>query len=186
MKPAKCKVCHSEFIKRSPFQKWCSVECGAVLAVEALTKKKARQQAAERKQTREKLRKMKSKTQVANEVQAVVNKYVRLRDFHLGCISCDKPATWDGQWHASHFRSRGAASALRFNLWNIHKSCSVCNNHKSGNLAEYEPRLRKKIGDEKVDWLKNQNRLAKFSTEYLYRLKSVFAKKIKRLERRMS
>lgn len=136
--------------------------------------------------TRQKLEKLKSKAQWAKEAQTAVNKYVRLRDSHLGCVSCDKPASWDGQWHASHFRSVGAATAVRFNLWNIHKSCSVCNNWKSGNLSEYEPRLREKIGAEKVDWLRTQNQLSAHSVEYLKRLKIIFTKRAKRREMALS
>jgi hypothetical protein len=134
--------------------------------------------------TREKLEKLKTRTQWAAEAQKEVNRYVRLRDVHLGCVSCDKPANWDGQWHASHFRSVGAASAVRFNLWNIHKSCSVCNNWKSGNLSDFEPRLREKIGDQKVDWLRTQNQRAHYSIEYLKRLKYVMRKKANRQEER--
>lgn len=44
---------------------------------------------------------LKSRGDHAKEAQAVINRYVRLRDAHLGCISCDKPATWGGQWHCS-------------------------------------------------------------------------------------
>jgi len=118
------------------------------------------------------------------EAQSVVNRYARLRDAHLGCASCDRPANWNGQWHGSHFRSVGAASAVRFNLWNIHKACSICNNWKSGNLSDYEPRLRARIGDAKVDWLRTQNQRADYPVEYLKRLKRVFTKKCNRLEAR--
>jgi hypothetical protein len=127
--------------------------------------------------------KLKTRAEWAREAQAAVNKYVRMRDYHLGCVSCDKPASWPGQWHASHFRSVGAASAVRFSLWNIHKSCSICNNWKSGNLSDYEPRLREKIGGSKVDWLRTQNQCVSYSIEYLKRLKSVFNKKARRLEK---
>jgi hypothetical protein len=115
--------------------------------------------------------------------QQVVNQYVRLRDGKEGCISCNRGAEWGGQWHASHFRSVGAASAIRFNLWNIHKSCSICNNWKSGNLSEYEPRLRAKIGDQKVDYLRTQNQTVTYSIEYLQRVIKVAKKGIKRLTR---
>lgn len=117
------------------------------------------------------------------ECQAIVNKIARIRDRNDGCISCHLPATWDGQWHGSHFRSVGAASAVRFNLWNIHKSCSACNRHKSGNIAEYEPRLVAKIGQEKVDWLKAQNQTTRYRVDYLKRFKAVMGKKLRRLEK---
>jgi hypothetical protein len=145
---------------------------------DALKKKKA-----DRAETKRKLENFKSITELANEAQVYVNKYVRLRDAKLGCISCDKPATWNGQWHASHLKSRGSNSALRFHLWNIHKSCSVCNNYLSGNVGEFEKRLRLKIGDAKVDYLNAHPRSRVYTREYLIRLKKIFQKKCNKLSK---
>lgn len=184
MKLHKCKACGTLYVKTRPLQSVCSIPCSLKVAREKTQKTIKEKDRQDKKAVREKLEKLKTRKEWADEAQVVVNKYVRLRDAHLGCVSCDKPASWDGQWHASHFRSRGAASAIRFNLWNIHKSCSICNNWKSGNLGEYEPRLREKIGNDKVDWLRTQNQQADFSIEYLKRLKKVFSQKIKRLEKR--
>lgn len=119
-----------------------------------------------------------------SECQDIINKIVRLRDKHLGCCSCDRGPEWDGQWHASHLRSVGAASAVRFHLWNIHKGCSICNKHLSGNLAEYLPRIRARIGDDKVDWLYTQNQLVKHDVEYLKKFKRVMGKRLRRIEKR--
>ncbi len=119
-----------------------------------------------------------------SECQDIINKIVRLRDKHLGCCSCDRGPEWDGQWHASHLRSVGAASAVRFHLWNIHKGCSICNNHLSGNLAEYLPRIRERIGDEKVDWLYTQNQVVTHDIEYLKKFKRVMGKRLRRMEKR--
>jgi len=110
---------------------------------------------------------------------------VRLRDRNLPCCSCDRPATWDGQWHASHFRSVGAASSIRLNLWNIHKSCSPCNVHLSGNLLNYKPRLIERIGAERVEWLEAQNQVKRYEIEYLKRFKKVMGERLKRLEKRI-
>ena len=179
-----CKVCKEPFTPHKPMAKVCSLECAKSLAISDRLKREKVESLKERKADRVKKESLKSRAQWAKEAQTAVNRYVRLRDAHLGCVSCDKPATWQGQWHASHFRSTGAASAVRFNLWNISKSCSICNNWKSGNLSEYEPRLRAKIGDEKVDWLRAQNQLVTYSIEYLERLKGIFAKRARRLEAR--
>ena len=180
MKPdqiAECSQCARPFMRRTTLHRVCSPLC-AVRSVRA-------QKKAERADTKRRKEAAKPRSQWLKEAQAVVNRYVRLRDAKLGCVSCDKSATWGGQWHASHFRSVGAASAVRFNLWNIHKACSICNNWKSGNLSEYEPRLRERIGAEKVDWLRTQNQLADFQIEYLKRLKVVFAKRVKRMEKKL-
>ena len=90
----------------------------------------------------------------------------------------------NGQWHGSHFRSVGAASAVRFNLWNIHKACSICNHHLSGNIAGYKPRLIQKIGLEKVEWLESQNQVVRHDIEYLKRYKRVMGKRLRMLEKR--
>lgn len=176
-KPKTCKQCGSLFTPARPLQRVCSPICASRLVKEA--KKQERESVKVRKEA------IKSKADWAREAQSVVNKYVRLRDAHLGCVSCDKPANWQGQWHGSHFRSVGAATAVRFNLWNIHKACSVCNNWKSGNLSEYEPRLMEKIGSDKVDWLRTQNQLVRYDVPYLKRLKKIFTKKVKRMEKRL-
>ena len=180
--PRICKCCGKGYTPARPLQKACSLACALELGKDKTAEDKAK---ADRKELREGREKQKTRTDWMREAQTAVNKYVRMRDAHLGCVSCDKPASWGGQWHASHFRSVGAASSLRFNLWNIHKSCSVCNNWKSGNLIDYEPRLKEKIGDERVDWLRAQNQRVEYSIEYLRRLKKVFTKRAKLQEERM-
>jgi hypothetical protein len=174
----KCAICRAPARREMNLKPFCSPECGLELAKRILAKQ-------DRAADKVKLLKLKPLSYWEKRAERVVNLYVRLRDHDRGCISCDKPATWDGQWHCSHFRSVGAASAVRYHLWNLAKACSQCNNYKSGNLSEYEPRLRAKIGDAKVDWLRTQNQVTRYSREYLQRLHDVFAKKCRRLEKRI-
>lgn len=174
MRDKTCPTCREKFAPVRPLQVACSIEC-AIRHTQNLKAKR------ERKEHRERKAKLKSRADYAREAQTAINAYVRARDAGLGCVSCGRPATWDGQWHASHFRSVGAAPSVRFNLWNIHKACSICNNWKSGNLAEYTPRLIAKIGAEKVEWLYSQNAPKKYDIPYLQRLARVFRKKTKRL-----
>ena len=151
----------------------------------------ARDQSAKRKEKRAKVQhkadkeRIKPKAKWLAELQALVNKYVRLRDHAHGCISCDKPASWGGQWHASHLHSRGHSANLRFNLWNIHKGCSVCNSHLSGNIGQYTPRLIEKIGQQKVDWMEaNKSQPKSYEIEYIKRAIKIARKAIKREERK--
>ena len=184
----KCRVCRQPFEPRPPRALVCSEDCAGAFAVSKRLKEERRAekaaQALERKDTKARKERLKSLSQLAKEAEREVNRYVRARDFKEGCISCDKPATWQGQWHASHFRSVGAAKQHRFNLWNIHKACSVCNNWKSGNIGEYAPRLLQKIGPEKYQFLVAQNGCKKYNREYLERLKRVFSRKARRQETR--
>lgn len=154
------------------------------LAAKAKADTRVKEKAARAKHKAAKER-VKSKSKWLSELQSLVNKYVRLRDAKEGCISCDKPATWSGQWHASHYYSRGHSSSLRFNLWNIHKSCSVCNSHLSGNIGEYTPRLIEKIGQGKYDQLeRHKSDIANYDIEWIKRAIKVARKGIKRIESR--
>ena len=186
-KPKTCKnpACRASFVPQRLGQAVCSPKCG--LAIKHVNEAKARKSLSQVGRADIKVRKeaLKNRGDHAKEAQAVINRYVRLRDAHLGCISCDKPATWGGQWHCSHFRSVGAAAHLRFNLWNMNKSCSQCNAHLSGNIMVYRPRLVEKIGAEKVEWLECNQDLVRHEIPYLKRLKAVFTKKAKRLEARI-
>ena len=186
-KPKTCRnaACSIKFIPQRLGQAVCSPACA--LATKDVNLQKARKSLAqvERREIKVRKEKLKSRADHAREAQAVLNRYVRLRDAHLGCISCDKPANWGGQWHCSHFRSVGAAAHLRFNLWNMNKSCSQCNTHLSGNIMVYRPRLVEKIGAEKVEWLECNQDLVRHEIPYLKRLKAIFAKKCRRLEARI-
>ncbi|WP_332847564.1 recombination protein NinG [Pseudomonas lactucae] len=186
-KPKKCRVatCRASFVPSRMGQAVCSPACAMIDAPRHEPKARKALAQIERKDIKVRKEKLKSRADHAKEAQAVINRYVRLRDAHLGCISCDKPASWGGQWHCSHFRSVGAAAHLRFNLWNMNKSCSQCNAHLSGNIMVYRPRLVEKIGAEKVVWLECNQELVRHEIQYLKRLKAVFAKKCRRLEARI-
>lgn len=185
-RPKTCSVCKTKFVPKESFQTWCAPDCAMVI-LKRKEQKKVRERKAiekvERREIRAAKERIKSRAEYLKEAQAVMNRYVRLRDARLGCVSCDKPATWPGQWHCSHFRSVGAAPHIRFNLWNMHKACSICNNHLSGNIAEYLPRLIERIGAERVEALQCDSRIVRYDIPYLKRLKAVFSKKCRRLER---
>lgn len=177
VKTRKCKECRSEFQPSRIGQKVCSPACAQRLA------EKHREKVT-RKETRSKLLALKPLSHFEKIAERAVNRYVRLRDRNEGCCSCDKTATWGGQWHASHLKSVGANSALRFNLWNINKSCSICNNHRSGNIAEYRKWYSERFGQDRLDWLDNQPKTKRYTREYLIRLAKVFNKRCRMIEKR--
>ncbi|PXX59502.1 Bacteriophage Lambda NinG protein [Pseudomonas sp. LAMO17WK12:I10] len=184
----RCPSCRVMFVPARTSQAVCGeIECAIAYGQSEKGQARAKKALADvgRREIKDRKDKLKSRAEYAKEAQAVINRYVRLRDAHLGCISCDKPASWGGQWHCSHFRSVGAAAHLRFNLWNMNKSCSQCNAHLSGNIMVYRPRLVEKIGAEKVEWLECDQELVRHEIPYLKRLKAVFAKKCRRLEARI-
>ncbi len=109
--------------------------------------------------------------------QTAFNAYIRFRDNELPCISCGRNHV--GQYHAGHYRSRGAHPELRFEELNCHKQCAPCNNHLSGNISNYRPALIDKIGMDKVDWLEGPHELIKYSCEDLKRVELKYKRKLK-------
>ena len=132
---------------------------------------------AQAKKTKEAREKLKTKRDYAKEAQTAFNAYIRLRDADKPCISCGRDH--HGQYHAGHYRTTAAAPQIRFNTWNVHKQCSVCNNHKSGNIVEYRINLINRIGIEKVEQLERNNDLSCWDIEYLQRLRRIFQKKVR-------
>lgn len=179
---AKCSNCRSNYTKTTSFQTWCSVDCAIKIANKKKEKQITESRRAVRRADKKKKDELKSKSKWAKEAQDAVNLYIRLRDKGRPCISCDKPDNGSHQRHASHYRSVGACSKLRFNTWNIHASCATCNSTLSGNLVEYRIRLKDKIGSRRVKWLEEQNGLTRYDIDYLKRLKAVFNRRARRLK----
>lgn len=155
----KCKYCKS--IDLLPAAKcesiiekkgYCSVEC---LAEHTKAKRIAAQAKKERESMREAKERLKTRQEWIKDAQRWFNKWIRLRDESEPCISCGRHH--QGQYHAGHYRTTGAAGHLRFNEDNCHKQCAPCNNHLSGNLTKYRPALIDKIGQKKVEVLENNN-----------------------------
>lgn len=174
----KCEICRDVFEKRSMTHKVCGGDCAAALVLRehARTANRATKQAKDES---------KGLKEWLKSTERVINRYVLLRDRNEGCCSCFKGSHWDGVWHASHYKSVGSNSGLRFNLRNISKGCSECNLHKSGNATEYARRIEAKHGPERVEWLKNHDRSRDYTVEYLQRLTKVFNKKCLRITRRL-
>ena len=177
----KCKSC-GKYIRDfviTPVGVFCSYDSTTKYAY--ANKHKGKEIKAKEQRKKDIIRKEKLKTtgDYIKESQVAVNKYIRARDRHKNCVSCgsmpdDKIG---GSFDAGHYRSRGSASHLRFNLLNIHKQCVKCNRFKSGNAVDYRIELIKRIGLDSVEKLENDNEPRKFTIEYLKRLKKLFNKR---------
>ena len=181
MKNKKCKNCLKMFTPERVMQSCCSFEC----SIEWAKKPKA-QKAYKMEKKKELIEKYPDKSKWLANAQTVVNAYVRLRDKNKEkCISCNyKFEQGSRQIHCSHFRPQGNNQHLRFYTLNMWASCSICNNHLSGNLVPYRKSLIKKFGIEWVENLEANHETKKYSVEYLQRLIKVFRKKIKLYERK--
>jgi len=181
-KPKRCKVCPTMFTPYNSMIKHCSPDCAIEIVRLNQAKKYKKEKIAYRLKT-------KSISKWIAEAQAEINAYVRLRDHHLNCISCDRSPEdthLNGSaFHAGHYRGRGASPNLRFNLHNIKKQCAYCNEHLSGNVVEYRKGLIKSIGIDKVEALEVNNSYRKFTKEYCIRVKSIFKRKASMQRKRL-
>ena len=81
--------------------------------------------------------------------QQEVNRFIRIRDKDLPCISCGRSAGY--RQEAGHYMSAGGNGHIRFDENNIHSQCHVSNCHQSANLVKYIENLIKKIGIKEVE-----------------------------------
>ena len=176
-KRRRCKECGELFTPFSSLSQVCSTACAVAFAQK--DKGKVFAAKSRRRENAKAKKNLKTQAQWAKEAQAAFNKYIRARDIGKPCVSCDKPDSGSHQRHASHYRSVGACSSLRFNTKNVYASCSTCNNHLSGNLIEYRIRLNNRYGKELTDWLETQNGIRRYDIDYLKRIKRIFTKKAK-------
>lgn len=123
---------------------------------------------------------LETQAQALDRVQAVFNKYIRLRDQHLPCVSCGR---WhQGKWNAGHFLSRGSHPELRFSEDNVHRQCEPCNSHLSGNSIPFREELIRRIGEDRVLALEGPHPPAKYTAQELDELKKEYLSKIKEIE----
>jgi len=189
LKPKKCAQCKVVFTPTRSMQKVCGPVCASAWAAKIKAQKLARANKEERKSLAERKAKLKTRREWIAEAQAVVNKVARLRDTLAGhgCISCGaRPAArFGGAMDAGHFRSVGSAAHMRFFLPNISAQCKKCNRDMGGAHSNYRAGLVERIGINRVEEIESMQWTAKWSVEYLQRLKKVMRKKARRLEKRI-
>jgi hypothetical protein len=146
-----CK--RGNFGKRAKFEpirgeQVCSVEC-SIEVIQSKTYKRKREKEiriANAINKKKVLNDLKTHSDWLKDLQKVFNKYIRLRDHNMPCVSCGRKL--GEKYDAGHYFSVGAYPNLRFNETNVHASCVYCNQHKHGNIAEYSIRLPERIGED--------------------------------------
>ncbi|HDU8307910.1 recombination protein NinG [Morganella morganii] len=187
----KCLICRAWFHPKYDNIEWCCPEHGLELsqrrrqkaAEKALAKlKKERRQQEREEKDKLKIRKLAVKplSYFKQQAQTAFNAYIRERDKDLPCISCGRHHA--GQYHAGHYRTTGANPELRFDEDNTNKQCAPCNNHLSGNIENYTPRLIEKIGQERFDRLMGVHELPKWKREDYERIRDEYRRKLKELK----
>ena len=169
-------VLHEQCIKP-----WLEIrEAKRAMARDVMLLKAKRVEKAIDRKTRESL-KPRAKWQA--EAQAAVNAFVRQRDHLLPCISCGR--MHEGQWHAGHYRSRGAAKHLALEPGNIFKQCYPCNVELHGNLIAYRSGFIARKGVVAVEAIEADNTPRHHSIDDLKAIKADYMARTKQLKREM-
>lgn len=172
-KPRPCPVCRNSFVPIKPMQSVCGPRCAV--------KKVKQAKVDERAQIKTRKEKSLTISQRRARAQIEVNAFVRLRDAGLPCISCGRHH--EGQWHAGHYRSRGAAVNLALDPRNIHRQCAPCNNHLHGNAIGYRAGLLERYGLEFVEALEADNMPRHQTAHEIDAIRDTFRAKNKELKK---
>lgn len=180
LKPKKCATCKTEFNPHSSLSKTCSIPCGVAYMKAQKAKKLAKADREQKAKDKVKREELKTVSEIAQDVQRVFNKFIRLRDHGKNCVSCGRP--WQKNFHASHYVPAGRGSALRFDEDNVHGSCVNCNLYKSGNLTGYRIGLIERIGLKRIEELESNHSTKKWTKEELAEIKAKYLAKNRELE----
>ncbi len=169
-----CKNCGKEFEpKFSTVQQVCSPKCAISYA---------------KKKEKEKKKKLHDSVKTLNtlksEAKTAFQKWVRMRDKDLPCISCGKVTA--SQWDGGHFKKAEIYSSVIFDERNVNKQCSYCNKHLHGNESEYRKGLIAKIGIKEVEDLEQKAKLTryyKWTSHELIKIRDKYKLKIKELKK---
>lgn len=175
LKPKKCKNCKQKFQPQRPLQYICSVPCAREYNQKLLQKQY-------NKERREWYSKNKTLSTLEKEARKIFQKWIRIRDKDLPCISCG--ALNAKQWDGGHFYKAELYSGLIFDEDNCHKQCSRCNDLYSGNELLFREGLIKRYGEDYVkdlEMIKDGLRDYEFSKQELIEIKNKYSQKIKQL-----
>jgi len=170
-KEKKCKSCLEKF---TPVQ-FAQVVCGYKCAIVHSNNLKAIKQKKEWNVQKADLRaKLKTLGKYEAEAKTSFQKWVRMRDEALPCISCGVKETelFDG----GHYFKAELFSGLIFDERNCHKQCRKCNRFLNGNELQYRSGLIKRYGQQYVEQLESESDSKR---DYKFSKAELIAKKIK-------
>jgi hypothetical protein len=178
------------FIPLRSLQICCSPACAIKKAQLDRVKIATNTAKKERREHRAAKEKAKPLAWFAGSAQTVFNKFIRMRDAELPCISCGcgnikyvsgqpKVTSWD----CGHYMSRGSTPALKMEPLNCAKQCVACNQYNHGNLVNYRVELINRIGLDQVLWLEGPHQPKKYTVDDYKEIKRVYSAKLKELLR---
>ena len=180
----RCLHHKTKFVAKYFNQKFCmeDEDCIDASIQYARDKVKAKQTKDWQKEKKSLKTALKTLSELEAEAKKSFQKYIRLRDKDLPCVSCGVNETelWDG----GHYKKAEIYSGVIFNEMNCHKQCRKCNRFLGGNELNYRTGLIQRYSEKEVneiEQLANDTRQFKFTREQLIAKKLQYDIKIKEL-----
>lgn len=187
LRSRKCRICFTRFTPDRKNVTWCGVECGALVAQEALAKKQRADEkariAADRVETKARKQALKRRADYIKDAQTAFNAFVRARDAALPCICCGKVEVSHATkgWDAGHYLSRGSHPHLRFDERNVFRQRKGCNRPGGTTAASFRLGVIARIGLAAVEALEADQTPRKWTVEELQQIKVTYRAKLKAL-----
>lgn len=182
-KPGKCRHCKGRLEK---IGERIHIACVSDWLAANQSKIKAKAALAVKKQDRERRKALETIPELIAAADRAFASFIRERDRKAGypCISSGQPLDWSGnETDCGHWRSRGAASHLRYSEDNAHAQRKYDNRYLSGNAAAYRVGLIARIGLERVEALENNNTPHKWEKDELRAIASKYRALARALEK---
>lgn len=160
-----------------------TIACSPNCAIEISKTKDGRKHSdkAVKRETRERKYKLDEVKIRKKAAKTACHAYIRARDLGKPCPCCNKPLGEDYQ--AGHFIESGNFSFIRYHEDNIHGQRLHCNKFKGGDSGDYENNLRLRIGNDRVDWLKeHKNDQVKRTPDDYREIENYYKEKFKLLQ----
>ena len=201
MKEKTCRVCRCKFMPSQPMATVCGPACAISLAVSKRGKAEKIAKVKERRETKAKLEKLKTRADWLKEAKTAAQRFRRLEELAngSGCMTCKRTQEqvqgsdgWKpgGAWDGGHFLSKGARPELALEPMNIWLQCKSCNGGSSkyarkGHTVSTSFRINliERIGLEAVEALEADNQPRKWTVEELIAIKTSYAAKARELKR---
>jgi hypothetical protein len=171
MKDKKCKVCQTKFTPVQFAQAVCNYKCAIEHSKKLKELKEQREWKVEKAVLRDKL---KTLGQYEADAKRSFQKWVRMRDASLPCISCGVLNT--ERFDGGHFKKAEIYSGVIFDESNCHKQCRKCNRFLGGNELNYRAGLIQRYGIEYTDQIEEK---ANNTRNYKFTKEELIAKKLK-------
>lgn len=192
-----CKIKKPEVeMYKSGLKVYCGADCGAKLALKMYENENKKKDRAFKSETKRRKEDIKTLSEWTKEAQVIFNKYIRLRDVDLPCVSCgitnkelaEKAPKVGGYWDAGHYYSRGAFPELRFEPLNCHKQCKSCNGgskkyaRKTESVKEgYENELANRLSSRELKWLNGHHEPKRYRIDDVKEIIKLYSKLYKEL-----